>query len=114
MNRLDGQALARCRFAAQLRDGQIFRRRTARGRPLWPGRPRLCPRRRGQRKQLGLLNIAQALIVNLLMAGAMAYTVWGWAHGRSPGDMVFVNTYLTSSSARSTCWGWSIAPSARG
>ena len=31
---------------------------------------------------LGLLNIAQALIVNLLMGGAMAYTVWGWCAGQ--------------------------------
>ncbi|MBW8784587.1 MAG: ABC transporter ATP-binding protein/permease [Novosphingobium sp.] len=45
---------------------------------------------------LGLLNIAQALIVNLLMAGAMGYTVWGWSRGQlTVGDLVFVNTYLT-------------------
>ena len=45
---------------------------------------------------LGLLNIAQALIVNLLLAGAMAYTVWGWSQGKlTVGDLVFVNTYLT-------------------
>ncbi|MET0587845.1 MAG: ABC transporter ATP-binding protein/permease [Novosphingobium sp.] len=45
---------------------------------------------------LGGLNIAQALIVNLLMAGAMGYTVWGWSQGRfTVGDLVFVNTYLT-------------------
>jgi len=45
---------------------------------------------------LGLLNIAQAAILNLLMAGAMAYTVWGWSQGRlTVGDLVFVNTYLT-------------------
>lgn len=45
---------------------------------------------------LGGLNIAQALIVNLLLGGAMAYTVWGWAQGRfTVGDVVFVNTYLT-------------------
>ena len=44
---------------------------------------------------LGLLNIAQASIVNLLMAGAMGYTVWGWSQGRlTVGDLVFVNTYL--------------------
>ncbi len=44
---------------------------------------------------LGLLNIAQALIMNLMLAGAMAFTVWGWAQGRfSPGDLVLVNTYL--------------------
>ena len=45
---------------------------------------------------LGLLNISQAVIVNLLMGGAMAYTVWGWSQGRlTVGDLVFVNTYLT-------------------
>ena len=45
---------------------------------------------------LGLLNIAQSLITNLLMAGAMAYTVWGWSQGKlTTGDLVFVQTYLT-------------------
>jgi ATP-binding cassette subfamily B protein len=45
---------------------------------------------------LGLLNISQAVIVNLLMGGAMAYTVWGWSQGKlTVGDLVFVNTYLT-------------------
>jgi len=44
---------------------------------------------------LGLLNIVQALITNALMAGAMAYTVWGWSRGElTVGDLVFVNTYL--------------------
>ncbi|QPC98177.1 ABCB family ABC transporter ATP-binding protein/permease [Qipengyuania soli] len=45
---------------------------------------------------LGLLNISQALIMNLLMGGAMAFTVWGWSKGQlTTGDLVFVNTYLT-------------------
>ena len=44
---------------------------------------------------LGLLNIAQALIMNLMMGGAMAFTVWGWSTGKlSVGDLVLVNTYL--------------------
>ncbi|MGI8944388.1 MAG: ABCB family ABC transporter ATP-binding protein/permease [Qipengyuania sp.] len=44
---------------------------------------------------LGLLNVVQALITNALMAGAMAYTVWGWSQGElTVGDLVFVNTYL--------------------
>ncbi len=44
---------------------------------------------------LALLNIAQSLITNGLMAGAMAYTVWGWSKGElTVGDLVFVNTYL--------------------
>ena len=44
---------------------------------------------------LGLLNMAQSFITNALMAGAMAFTVWGWAEGRlTVGDLVLVNTYL--------------------
>jgi ATP-binding cassette subfamily B protein len=44
---------------------------------------------------LGLLNIGQATIMNLMMGGAMAFTVWGWSQGRlSPGDLVLINTYL--------------------
>lgn len=44
---------------------------------------------------LGLLNIVQAVIMNLMMGGAMAWTVWGWSQGRlSPGDLVLVNSYL--------------------
>ena len=44
---------------------------------------------------LGLLNVTQSLITNTLMAGAMAYTVWGWSKGElTVGDLVFVNTYL--------------------
>ncbi|MCA3254533.1 MAG: ABC transporter ATP-binding protein/permease, partial [Alphaproteobacteria bacterium] len=44
---------------------------------------------------LAWLNIGQALITNLMMGGAMAYTVWGWSIGKfTPGDVVFVNTLL--------------------
>jgi ATP-binding cassette, subfamily B, heavy metal transporter len=44
---------------------------------------------------LGLLNIAQATIMNLMMGGAMAFTVWGWRQGTfSVGDLVLINTYL--------------------
>jgi len=44
---------------------------------------------------LGLLNIVQAVILNLMMGGAMAWTVWGWSQGRlTPGDLVLVNSYL--------------------
>ena len=44
---------------------------------------------------LAWLNIGQSLITNLMMAGAMAFTVWGWSVGRfSPGDVVVVNTLL--------------------
>jgi len=44
---------------------------------------------------LAWLNIGQAAITNLMMAGAMAYSVWGWSRGQfSTGDVVFVNTML--------------------
>ena len=44
---------------------------------------------------LGALNIGQSLITNLMMAGAMGYTVWGWSRGLfTTGDVVLVNTLL--------------------
>ena len=44
---------------------------------------------------LGLLNIVQASILNLMMGAAMAWTIWGWSTGKfTPGDLVLVNTYL--------------------
>ncbi|MFM9853555.1 MAG: ABCB family ABC transporter ATP-binding protein/permease [Sphingomonadaceae bacterium] len=44
---------------------------------------------------LALLNVGQSLITNLMMAGAMAYSVWGWSRGQfSTGDVVLVNTLL--------------------
>ena len=44
---------------------------------------------------LALLNIGQSLITNLMLAGAMGYTIWGWSEGRfTTGDVVFVNTLL--------------------
>jgi ABC-type transport system involved in Fe-S cluster assembly fused permease/ATPase subunit len=44
---------------------------------------------------LAWLNIGQSLITNLMMAGAMIFTVWGWSAGRfTPGDVVLVNSLL--------------------
>ncbi len=44
---------------------------------------------------LAWLNVGQSLITNLTMAGAMAYTIWGWSRGQfSVGDVVLVNTLL--------------------
>ncbi len=44
---------------------------------------------------LAWLNIGQSLITNSMMAGAMAFTVWGWSQGRfTPGDVVLVNSLL--------------------
>jgi ATP-binding cassette, subfamily B, heavy metal transporter len=44
---------------------------------------------------LAWLNIGQAFITNLMMAGAMVFTVWGWSRGRfTPGDIVWINGLL--------------------
>ena len=97
MNRLDGQAMARAvdsllnyetvkYFAAEDRELKRYGSATR----------AYADAAVVSENSLGLLNIAQALVVNLLMAGAMGYTVWGWSQGRfTVGDLVFVNTYLT-------------------
>src|SRR4051812_9429242 len=44
---------------------------------------------------LAWLNIGQSLITNLMMAGAMIFTVWGWSQGRfTPGDVVWITGLL--------------------
>ena len=44
---------------------------------------------------LAWLNIGQSLITNMMMFGAMGFTVWGWSQGRfTPGDVVLVNALL--------------------
>jgi len=44
---------------------------------------------------LAWLNIGQSFITNVMMAGAMGFTVWGWSQGRfTPGDVVLVNALL--------------------
>ena len=44
---------------------------------------------------LAWLNIGQSLITNLMMAGAMVFTVLGWSRGRfTPGDVVWINGLL--------------------
>ncbi|QJU57020.1 ABC transporter ATP-binding protein/permease [Sphingomonas sp. AP4-R1] len=45
---------------------------------------------------LAWMNIGQSFITNLMMAAAMAYSVWGWSKGLfSVGDVVLVNTLLS-------------------
>ena len=97
MNQLDGQALGRAvdsllnyetvkYFSAEARE-QARYARAARA---------YADAAVKSENSLGLLNITQSAITNLLMAGAMAYTVWGWSKGEyTIGDLVFVNTYLT-------------------
>ncbi|HWU01973.1 MAG TPA: ABC transporter ATP-binding protein/permease [Novosphingobium sp.] len=97
MNRLDGQALARA--VDSLLNYETVKYFGAENREL----ARYASATRAyadaatkSENSLGLLNIAQGLVVNLLMAGAMAYTVWGWAQGHyTAGQLVFVQTYLT-------------------
>ncbi len=56
---------------------------------------------------LAWLNIGQSLITNLMMAGAMAYTVWGWSHGAfTTGDVVLVNTLLAQLFRPLDMLGW--------
>jgi ABC-type transport system involved in Fe-S cluster assembly fused permease/ATPase subunit len=44
---------------------------------------------------LAWLNIGQSLITNIMMAGAMGFTIHGWSRGWfRPGDVVVVNTLL--------------------
>ena len=44
---------------------------------------------------LAWLNVGQALITNLMLAGGMGYVAWAWSRGAaSAGDVVFVSTLL--------------------
>ncbi|MBX7459222.1 ABC transporter ATP-binding protein/permease [Qipengyuania sp. 1NDH17] len=97
MNELDGQALSRSvdsllnyetvkYFGAETRE----RERYGEAARAW------AEAAIKSENSLGILNIAQAAIMNLLMGGAMAFTVWGWSRGQfTTGDLVLVNTYLT-------------------
>jgi ABC-type transport system involved in Fe-S cluster assembly fused permease/ATPase subunit len=56
---------------------------------------------------LAWLNIGQSLITNLMMAGAMGYTVWGWSAGKfTTGDVVLVNTLLAQLFRPLDMLGW--------
>ncbi|HET9640766.1 MAG TPA: ABC transporter ATP-binding protein/permease [Allosphingosinicella sp.] len=56
---------------------------------------------------LAWLNIGQSLITNLMMAGAMGYTVWGWSRGEfTTGDVVLVNTLLAQLFRPLDMLGW--------
>ncbi len=97
MNKLDGQALGRAvdsllnyetvkYFGAEAREQKRYAAATS----------AYANAAVTSENSLAALNVAQALVVNLLMAGAMGYTVWGWSKGLyTIGDLVFVNTYLT-------------------
>lgn len=96
MNDLDGQAMARAvdsllnyetvkYFGAEHRERERYSRNAG----------QYAEAAIKTENSLGLLNIVQASILNLMMGGAMAWTVWGWSQGNlTPGDLVLVNTYL--------------------
>lgn len=96
MNRLDGQALSRAvdsllnyetvkYFNAEAREEARYAQATQ----------AYAKAAVTSENSLGLLNIAQSVITNLLMAVAMALTVYGWARGEyTAGQLVFVQTYL--------------------
>jgi ATP-binding cassette subfamily B protein len=97
MNRLDGQALARAVDSLLNYETVKYFGAEAREEARYAAATRAyADAAVKSENSLGLLNIAQALVVNLLMAGALAYTVWGWARGEyTAGQLVFVQTYLT-------------------
>ncbi len=97
MNRLDGQALSRAVDSLLNYETVKYFGAEAREEARYASAARAyADAAVKSENSLGLLNIAQAVIVNLLMAGAMAWTVWGWSQGQlTVGDLVFVNTYLT-------------------
>src|SRR6185312_4643790 len=56
---------------------------------------------------LAWLNIGQSLITNLMMAGAMVFTVWGWSRGRfTAGDVVWINGLLLQLFRPLDALGW--------
>jgi ATP-binding cassette subfamily B protein len=97
MNRLDGQALARSVDSLlNYETVKYFNAEAREARRFEDAAQAFADAAVKSENSLGLLNIAQALITNLLMAGAMAYTVLEWSKGRhTVGDLVFVQTYLT-------------------
>src|SRR5262249_23100800 len=56
---------------------------------------------------LAWLNIGQSLITNMMMGGAMVFTVWGWSRGRfTSGDVVWINGLLLQLFRPLDALGW--------
>lgn len=96
MNRLDGQALSRAVDSLLNYETVKYFNAEAREEARYAQATQAYARAAVKSENsLGLLNIAQSVITNLLMAVAMALTVRGWARGEySAGQLVFVQTYL--------------------
>lgn len=96
MNRLDGQALGRAVDSLLNYETVKYFGAEAREEARYAAATRAYASAAVKSENsVGLLNIAQAVVTNLLMAGAMGWTVWGWYKGTySAGQLVFVQTYL--------------------
>jgi ABC-type transport system involved in Fe-S cluster assembly fused permease/ATPase subunit len=96
MNRLDGKALAHAVDSLLNYETVKYFGAEAREEARYAGATReYADAAVKSENSLGLLNIAQGVVVNLLMAAAMAWTVYGWWQGTySAGQLVFVQTYL--------------------
>lgn len=108
MNDLDGQALSRAVDSLLNYETVKYFGAEARERERY-GRSARAYAEAAIRSEnsLGLLNVVQSLITNLLMGAAMAYTVWGWSRGElTTGDLVFVNTYLAQLFRPLDMLGW--------
>ena len=97
MNRLDGQALARAVDSLLNYETVKYFSAEAREEARYANSTRAYAEAAVKSENsLGMLNIVQAVVVNLLMAFALAWTVWGWYQGKyTAGQLVFVQTYLT-------------------
>ena len=108
MNDLDGQALSRAVDSLLNYETVKYFGAEARERERY-GRSARAYAEAAIRSEnsLGTLNVIQAVITNLLLGGAMAYTVWGWSRGDlTTGDLVFVNTYLVQLFRPLDMLGW--------
>ncbi|MEX0341711.1 MAG: ABC transporter ATP-binding protein/permease [Erythrobacter sp.] len=96
MNELDGTALARSVDSLLNYETVKYFGAEARERERYAESARaFADAATKSENSLGLLNISQAVITNLLMGGAMGFTVWQWSKGvLTTGDLVLVNTYL--------------------
>ncbi|AKM07807.1 ABCB family ABC transporter ATP-binding protein/permease [Pelagerythrobacter marensis] len=108
MNDLDGQALSRAVDSLLNYETVKYFGAEARERERYGNSARAYAEAAiRSENSLGLLNVTQSLITNLLMGGAMAYTVWGWSRGElTTGDLVFVNTYLVQLFRPLDMLGW--------
>lgn len=108
MNDLDGKALSRAVDSLLNYETVKYFGAEARENARYAGAARAYAKAAiKSENSLGLLNIVQALVMNLLMAFAMGFTVWQWSRGAlSVGDLVAVQTYLAQLFRPLDMLGW--------